>query len=266
MSSWCGPLVVATRDEQPDDGFARVLRESGLQSVAMPTIAIGTPLDPGPLARAIERLSSTQWIVFTSAQAVGATCGHPRWPESWRSAPVRPRIAAVGPATAARLRTFGLECDVMPERSGARELAATLGAGDGSLAGAHVLWPRSDIARRELPEALAAAGAIVIDPEAYRTVAVRPAALALFTATLDGGGVDAVAFFSPSAAMGLASALGEDALKRLAGRTEVASIGPSTSAALDALGAPATIQAETRTGPGLAAAIVRHLSRRTGAA
>jgi uroporphyrinogen-III synthase len=266
VSSWCGPLVVATRDEQPDDGFARVLRDAGLQSVAMPTIAIGAPLDPGPLAAAIERLSSTQWIVFTSAQAVGATCGHPRWAESWRSASVRPRIAAVGPATAARLRTFGLQCDVMPERSGGRELAATLGAPDRRLAGARVLWPRSDIARRELPEALAAAGAVVIDPEAYRTVAVRPPALATFTATLDARGVEAVAFFSPSAAAGLAAALGQDALTCLAGRTEVASIGPSTSAALDALGAPVTIEADTRTGPGLAAAIVRHLSRRTGAA
>ena len=260
------PLVVSTREEQVGDGFVRLLREAGVQSIALPTISIGPPRDPGPLTESIERLPSTQWIVFTSAQAVAATCGHPRWVEAWRTLAARPRIAAIGPATAARLRTFGLACDFMPARSSGRDLALALAAHDGSLTGSHVLWPRSDIARRELPDALAAAGAIVRDPEAYRTVTVRPEALASFTATLDAGGIAAVAFFSPSAAAGLADALGHGSLQRLAGRTAVASIGPSTSAALDALGAPVTIEAETRTGRGLATAILRHLPRRKGAA
>jgi uroporphyrinogen-III synthase len=260
------PLVVATREEQPDDGFARVLREASVRSIAMPTISIGPPEDPGPLTDSIARLASTQWIVFTSAQAVGATCGHAGWAGAWSALTARPRIAAVGPATAARVRAFGLPCDLVPERSNGRELAAALVARDGSLAGVHVLWPRSDVARRELPDALAAAGAIVSDPEAYRTVAIRPAGLATFVAKLDAGCVDAVAFFSPSAAAGLAGAFGQGTLLRLAGRTDVASIGPSTSAALVALGAPATIEADTRTGPGLATAILRQLAARAGAA
>jgi uroporphyrinogen-III synthase len=46
----------------------------------------------------------------------------------------------------------------------------------------------------------------------------------------------------------------------------VASIGPSTSAALEALGAPVTIEAETRTGSALATAILRQQARRKGAA
>ena len=56
------------------------------------------------------------------------------------------------------------------------------------------------------------------------------------------------------------------ALARLAGRTEVASIGPSTSASLEALGAPVTIESETRTGSELATAILRTRARREGAA
>ena len=254
------PLVVATREEQPDDGFARLLRDAGVQSVAMPTIAIGPPEDPRPLTESIERLSTLRWIVFTSAQAVSATCGHPRWAEAWNASSVRPLIAAVGPATAARVEAFGAACDLVPERSSGRELAARLAARDGSLAGAHVLWPRSDLAHRDLPEALAAAGAIVSEPEAYRTIAIRPRGIETFTENLDAGRVDAVAFFSPSAAAALSGACGRGTLQHLAGRTEVASIGPSTSAALLALGAPATIEAETRTGAGLAAAILRQLA------
>jgi uroporphyrinogen-III synthase len=265
VTEW-GPLVVATREEQPDDPFVRVLREARVRSMALPTIAVGPPEDPGPLTDAIARLSSTRWIVFTSAQAVGATCEHPLWATAWCALAERPRIAAIGPATAARLKTFGLGCDLMPARSSGHDLAGALAAQEGSLAGAHVLWPRSNIARRELPDALSAAGAIVSAPEAYRTVGVRPTALATFTATLEAGGVDVVAFFSPSAAAGLADAFGQGTLRRLAGRTGVASIGPSTSAALDALGAPVTIEAEPRTGPGLAQAILRHLSRHKGAA
>jgi len=255
------PLVVATREEQPDDGFARLLREAGVQSIAMPTIGIGPPDDPNPLTESIERLSTMRWIVFTSAQAVSATCGHPRWAEAWDALSVRPLIAAVGPATAARVEAFGAACDLVPERSSGRELAARLAASDGSLAGAQVLWPRSDLAHRDLPEALAAAGAIVSEPEAYRTIAIRPPGLETFTENLEAGRVDAVAFFSPSAADALAGACGRGTLHHLAGRTEVASIGPSTSAALLALGAPATIEAEARTGAGLAAAILRHLAR-----
>jgi uroporphyrinogen-III synthase len=266
VTSWQTPLVVSTREAQPDDGFARVLRDAGVECIAMPTIRIGPPQDPAPLAAAIGRLGSTRWILFTSAQAVGALCGHARWADTWHAVTARPRIAAVGPATAARVQAFGLNCDLVPAQSSGRGLAAALAASDGSLSGAHVLWPRSDVARRDLPEALAAAGAIVSEPEAYRTVTVRPDALATFTERLDAGHIEAVAFFSPSAAAGLAEALGEGTLRRLAGHTEVASIGPSTSAALDALGAPAAIHADVRTGPGLATAILGHLARHLGAA
>src|ERR671912_538294 len=156
-------------------------------------------------------------------------------------------------------------------------LAAALVTCDGSLAGAQVLWPRSDIAGRELPDALTAAGALVIEPEAYRTSTTQPNALGTFTAMLDEGSVEAVAFFSPSAATGLARAFDRGSmgalasgngstLARLAGRTEVASIGPSTSAALEALGARVTIESETRAGSELATAILRKLARRKGAA
>ena len=132
-----------------------------------------------------------------------------------------------------------------------------------------MLWPRSDIAGRELPDALDRrwrggdrAGGVL---HSHR----EPDALGIFTDMLEGRGVEAVAFFSPSAADGLARAFDGGSrmgLARLAGRTEVASIGPSTSAALEATGAPVTIEAKTRSGSELASAILRQLARRKGAA
>jgi len=261
------PLVVEARDAQPDDPFASVLGASGATVLAMAMIAYASPADPRPLADAIERLGTMCWVVFTSAQAVSATCGQPRWTAVWESIPTRrPRIAAVGPATERRLRAVGLAADLVPDRSSGCDLAAALLEQEGSLNGVRVLWPRSDIATRELPDALAAAGAVIIEPAAYRTLPVVPPALGEFIEHLESGHVDAVAFFSPSAARSLSRALGDGTLRRLAGRTEVASIGPTTSAALAELGAPATLESDEHTGAGLARAILQRLTPRRGAA
>ena len=264
---WPTPLVIQTRDEEPDDPFASMLRASGTTVLAMPLIAYASPADPRPLADAIERLATVGWVLFTSAQAVTATCGQPRWTTVWQSMATRcPRIAAVGPATERRLRAVGLAPDLVPDQSSGHELATALLEQEGSLSGVRVLWPRSAIATRELPDALAAAGAIVIEPDAYRTRPVVPAALSDFIERLESGQIDAVAFFSPSAARSLSRALGDGTLRRLAGRTEVASIGPTTSAALADLAAPATIEGEPHTGAGLARAILQRLAQRRGAA
>ena len=107
------PLVVATREEQADDGFVRLLREAGVQSFALPTISIGPPRDPGPLTEAIERLPSTPSGSCSRARTRSPPpVGTPRWAAIWRTLAARPRIAAIGPATAARLQH--VRADVRP--------------------------------------------------------------------------------------------------------------------------------------------------------
>ena len=144
----------------------------------------------GPLTEAIERL-----LVHAVDRVHERAGGRPP-PAATRDGQrhgstlaARPRIAAIGPATAARLRTFGLACDLMPaavERPRARRGAC--GARRQPRRASHVLWPRSDIARRELPDALAAAGR-------HRDATRRPTARwrcgrrrwRRFTATLEAG-------------------------------------------------------------------------------
>jgi len=155
--------------------------------------------------------------------------------------------------------------DLQPATSSAAGLAAALTERAGSLKGVRILWPRSDVARRELPDALVAAGAKLSDPPAYRTVAVRPRGLDRFLKSVDEGGIDAVAFLSPSSALGLAAALPSSTLVRLAGKTLIASIGPTTSAALASLGARADVEASERSVRSLAEAVVGAV-RRAGAA
>jgi uroporphyrinogen III methyltransferase/synthase len=103
---------------------------------------------------------------------------------------------------------------------------------------------------------LVAAHARVIDPIAYTTSAVLPTDLPDVVREIRAGRVDAVTFLSPSAADSFAAAVGTAALPALVGRTAVASVGPTTTAALVRLGAPPTVEGADRTSGGLAAVLL----------
>lgn len=234
------PLVVITRDDGPLGRLAAALAARGLEAFALPTIAIRPGADIARLDAVLAELGSGDWLAFTSAHAVAAVLQRPAWNRLVAGA--RPRIAAVGPATAARLRESGAPPDLVADEPGARGLAASL-ARSGSLDGVHVVWPRSDRARPELAERLRASGARVTEVVAYRTEAVASPLLADFQRLLSAGRLAAIAFLSPSSAAGLAAALGASDLGLLAGRALVASIGPTTSAALRELQAPPQVEA-----------------------
>jgi uroporphyrinogen-III synthase len=144
----------------------------------------------------------------------------------------RPRLAAVGPATASALTGLGWPAPWTPSRPNGRALAEELPVRPGE----RVLLLRSDLADPALPAALAGRGARVDEVVAYRTVP-RPAPLA------DPPEADAYVLMSPSAVDGLVNALGGAA--RLAGKTIVAA-GPTTAAHLARLGLPA-VQADAPT-------------------
>lgn len=253
------PLVAVTRDERADEALSRALEARGARVLPLATFRIVPPVDPAPLAAALEALRDYDWIVFTSANAVEATCTHPLWTAARQAGGARARIAAVGTATAARLSSHGVGVDLMPAMAGGRELAEALRSA-GSLEGARVLWPRSEIARPELAVELALAGAAIVDPPAYRTMTVVPDRLTEFLDALEARRVAAVAFLSPSSARGLASALPGGTLRPLSGRTVIACIGPTTSAAVKELGGAVDIEPDQRSAAALASAIVRRVA------
>lgn len=258
------PVVAVTRDERTDDRFSRRIEAAGGRALPLATVAIEPPADDRALVTALGALDTVDWIVFTSAHAVEATCGRPEWEVSYQRGRGRIRLAAVGEVTADRLRARGLHVDLLSgSDSRARELVAAFLAST-PLDGVRVLWPRSDVARRELPEALAAQGAVVMDPVAYRTVAIVPPALPEFLSLLAENRLAAVALMSPSAARGLASALPGGALTALAGRTLVASLGPTTSEAIRELGGRVDLESPERSATSLADALMRQLAARHG--
>jgi uroporphyrinogen-III synthase len=257
--------VVITEADGPGRSLAARVVEAGVDVRMLPVVAYGPAPNQAPLADALARLAEYDWVAFTSARAVDAVCGFAEWSRwPWGTAE-RPRVAAVGPVTRGVLLTHGVPVALCPELPGARALAqAMIDAEGGSLAGRTVFWPKSNLARPDFGDALRAAGACLVESVAYCTTAVRPPGLADVLLELEAGHIDCVAFFSPSGAANLAAIMPGGTLSALAGRTLVASVGPTTSAALASLGAPAAVEADSRTAGGLAAALLSYFGSHLG--
>lgn len=251
-----GRRVAVTRSQRGDDALASRLRELGAEVVAVPSIATAPPESFEELDRALRQLSTFDWIAFASAVAVEATLAR-----LTRLGLPRPgakiRIAAVGAATAERLRELLRSPDLVPAEASGAALGAALGA---QAVGKRVLVPRAAEGRTELVEGLAAAGAEVWAAPCYRTVAASPETIAPLGRLLERGELDAVAFASPSAVRSVVAGLGPRA--RLLGRCALAVIGPTTAAALLEFGLQASVTAERATGRHLAEAIARYLASR----
>lgn len=251
------PLVVVTRDEGAEGRLAAALAACGLDSFPLATVAVRPAADLTRLDTLLAGSGPGDWLAFTSAHAVEVVCGRAAWEALAPGA--RPRIAAVGAATAERLRERAATPDLVADGSGARALADALAA-RGKLAGVHVLWPRSDRARPELGQRLRLAGARVGQVVAYRIEPVAGSELREFRRLLAAGRFAAITFLSPSSAFGLASALGATELALLAGRTLVASIGATTSQALRELQAPPQLEAPAARLEALADALAARLT------
>lgn len=248
-----GLTVVVTR--QPEQG--RALRDAleglGARVLELPAIEVRPPTDGGPLDEALRRLSSFDWVVFTSANAVGAV-GRRLSSLGLSGALLRtpPRVAVVGPATADAVHeTFpgaAVALDAGKDARAAGLLDALRGVG---IAGQRVLLPASSRARGELGQGLRAAGAEVTVVEAYETGA-PPELGAQVRACLEAL-PDLFVFASPSAVSNLAAAAGD----RLGGQAAVV-IGPTTREAARDAGLEVRGMAEEPSTEGLLAAVVRY--------
>lgn len=205
-----GTSVVLTRAAEPSAELAAVLRRRGHDVLELP--CIGTlPLDDRrALDEAVARLSPADLLVVTSRTGAEAVLGP-------RARAIVSRAATVGHQAAAVLAARGMRVELIAA-TGA-ELAQSIALPAGA-----VLLARSDRALRDLPEILAARGALVHEVVAYRTVD-RVSGDARRAATLLQGGASIV-LASPSAVDALLGALGPDSLAV----ARVIATGPTTAA------------------------------------
>lgn len=249
-----GKRIVITRAIEQARDLKERLEKLGATVLLLPAVSFSTPADTAELDRAIRSLSSFDWILFTSANAVRFFASRRRelggvWGEK-----TGPRCAAVGPATASAAAAEGFSIDYVAKEFLGTSLAREM---SGGLAGKRVLLPRSERAGRDLPNALAAAGAKVTEVVAYHTGGVGAAEPGVIDA-VRAGDVDVVSFFSPSAVQNLRGELGAEIVSLLSARAALAAVGPVTAAALRQAGLPVTIQAAEATADSMATAILKH--------
>ncbi|MGH9704049.1 MAG: uroporphyrinogen-III synthase [Candidatus Acidiferrales bacterium] len=257
-----GKRVVVTRAPEQAQELVRELERYGAEVILQPAVSYADPENFAPLDHALRELATFDWLLFTSQNAVSffakrcrALGIEARPPNSQK-----PKIAAVGPATAQAVAKEELPLYLIASQSQGAVLAKDLRK---QVNGKKVLLPRSDRAAADLPSALRSAKAKVTEVIAYRTIPssgplVKPA----------GGGkhsprsaADVYAFASPSAFSAFTESLDADHLRALSKSAQFAAIGPTTAAAIHAAGLPVEIVAGESTSLGLAAAIAKYFEQ-----
>jgi uroporphyrinogen III methyltransferase/synthase len=246
-----GRRIVITRAATNAAKLARRLRELGADAIEFPTIETVRPESYSLIDDALERLNSFDWIVFTSATGVDAFADRLRA----RGRDIRElgqaAIAAIGPATAARLRKYALKVTAIPSEYRAEALIGAIG---GRIAGARILIPRAAVAREILPTQLREKGAAeVIVAPVYRTVRPARANTPRTRELMASGSIDLVTFTSSSTVTNFRELVGE-----IPRGLQAAVIGPITADTAREAGFEVVVSPVEYTVDALVSAIVKH--------
>ncbi|HEY1968719.1 MAG TPA: bifunctional uroporphyrinogen-III C-methyltransferase/uroporphyrinogen-III synthase [Pseudonocardia sp.] len=254
-------LVPRTKDQA--GAMSERLRVHGAIPEEVPTIAVEPPRSPAQMERAVKGLvdGRYQWVVFTSTNAVRAV-----W-EKFAEFGLDARafsgvkIACVGTATAEKVRSFGINPELVPNADEATEMSS-----DGLLQifpphddildpVDRVLLPRADIATETLAAGLRDRGWEIDDVTAYRTVRAAPPPAPIREA-IKTGGFEAVCFTSSSTVRNLVGIAGKPHA-----RTLVACIGPKTAETAHEFGLRVDVQPDIAQVPALVDALAAHAAR-----
>jgi len=251
-----GKKIVVTRTRKQAGALSSRLRALGADVDELPTIRIEPPTELREFGELVAYAHSYDWLVFTSPNGVEAffEMFFKLYKDAREIGGVR--IAAIGPATAAKVREYRLAVDLQPEEFVAEAVLAALQK-EGSVEHLRFLLARAEQARDVLPRELTKLGAIVDEAIAYRTVAETEdvsGARERFSAN----GADLITFTSSSTAEHFM------ALKLpLPPQLKTASIGPITSKTMRDLGMTVDVEAQQYDIPGLVAAIERFYTGRS---
>lgn len=248
-----GQRIVVTRTREQASQLSKQLLERGAEVFEIPTIKIVPPTKQRELAEALLELNSYDWLVFTSPNGVSAFFEYffKAFDDMRDIGGVR--IAAVGPATAAKLKELHLKVNLMPEEYVAKQIADAFKKFE-SIENLKILLLRAEVATPELPKELEEMGAIVDDVAVYKTVAETEDQNGT-AAKLMEQGADWITFTSSSTVENFHARIPLPELLKKFPATKLASIGPETSKAIAALGLKPTLEAKPHTIEGLVKAI-----------
>ena len=248
-----GRTIVVTRSGLRGHSLVEALHHAGAETVEVPLTEQVEPSDGGAALRAAAKeVDRFRWAVFTSVNAVERLMGELRDASAFGST----LAAAVGPATAAALRTAGVAPDLVPAENRAAGLVAEFPGYEPGSPGNLVLFPCAEEAPSTISEGLGEKGWEVRRVHAYRTVALPPPDSWLLDRMAH---ADAVTFTASSSATAYAALKGPDGAP-LQVPPLVICIGPTTAMDARALGMAGVRVADGPSSEDIVAALVRNLT------
>ena len=252
-----GQRIVVTRARAQASELAETLQQLGAEVLAFPTIRIIPPADYAELDAALGRLAGYDTVVFTSANAVPVFFERLAARQADARALAGVQVCAIGPATAAQLRGFGVQADLQPAEYIAEAIVDELSRQ--GLAGSRILLPRADIARQALCTGLRAHGAQVDEIAVYQTV--LDDADDAVSARVQRGDFDLITFTSSSTVTNFVRRVGADQLDRVLAHARTACIGPVTARTARECRIRVDLMPADYTIPALVDEIVRHCAQ-----
>lgn len=232
--------------------LAAGLKELGAEVCIFPVIQIQAIVDRTKLDAALDELGGYSWIIFTSTYGVRYFVNRMDERGITRDWCGKVKICAVGPATAAALRSAGFSVSLVPDEFAAEGILAALAAKHGGmngLAGMRIMLPRAQEARDLLPRALKEAGVRVDIVPCYQNVLPdldRDQAQSVLRHR-----PDLMVFTSSSTVNNFVALLGDEDGRKLLADATVAVLGPITARTLASFGKRADILPQENTIPSL---------------
>ena len=251
-----GKTIVVTRTRKQASVLSNELRALGAHVIELPTIRIEAPTDLREFAELVQDAHLYDWIVFTSEKGVDAFFDifFKLYDDAREIGAAR--IAAIGPATAQRVKDFHLHVDLQPDEFVAEAVAREFKK-QGSIENLRVLLVRAEKARDALPKELSAMGAILDEAFAYRTVPETRDTNGA-RRQLEENGADLITFTSSSTVENFL-ALGLPWPKGM----RIASIGPITSKTVRDHGLTVDVEARRHDITGLVQAIQQLFAKKS---
>jgi uroporphyrinogen III methyltransferase / synthase len=217
-----GKTILVTRTKEGNVVERKKLEALGARVLELPSIELGPPTDTSLIDKAIEEISSFEWIVFTSASGVKTfferldTVGQER-------ELIKAKFACVGPQTQKALEAEGFRVSMVPKEFLTKSLGLELSERF-DLGGKKVLLARSENANPDVATILREAGAIVVEAPVYKTTSLKRNNLRETNLLQE---VTDITLTSPSTVEGLMSNFTAEELN--SGNIRVHCIGPVTS-------------------------------------
>lgn len=217
--------------------LAAELARHGARVITWPEIEIDDPESFSALDEAIESLFGYDWLIFRTGNAAEFFLKRLQKLGHEVSELDTLRVCAIGEATVTKLEASQVHIDLIPgSTNSVFEAIENHVGGRAALGRLNFLIPRASTAHDRLRDMLEEAEARVDVVTAYRTAAQNTSGLAQLNAFLTGGGIDCVAFDSPSTIRDLGELLDTIELNTILGGVTVFCIDKSTTRAANDFG------------------------------